>query len=72
MTVAKKKTNKGPERLTVHHNKERHSVFVCFYDGNLSGTMEITPEQAIAIGDYGNMAQQYRKDMEEVQDADRS
>lgn len=53
--------------MTVNHIKERNSVFVCFYDGNLSGSIEITPEQAIAIGDYGNMARVYREEMKEEQ-----
>lgn len=68
----KSKPCKGPERMTVNHVKERHSVFVCLYDGVLSGTLEITPEQAIAIGEYGQMAKVYREEMEEVQNADRS
>lgn len=63
----KQKSSKGPERLTVNHIKERNSVFVCFYDGNLSGSMEITPEQAMAIGDVGNMAKVYREEMEELE-----
>lgn len=68
----KTKKCKGPEKMTVHHNKERDAVFICFYDGVLSGTLEITPEQAIAIGEYGEMAKQYREDMETLKDADRS
>jgi hypothetical protein len=64
--MAKRKTQKGPERLTVNHSKDRNMVFVSFYDGNLSGTLEITPEQAIAIGDVGNMAKVYREGMEEM------
>jgi hypothetical protein len=61
--MAKKKTRNGPERMTVNHIKHRDTVFVCFYDGCLSGTMELTPEQAIAIGEYGNMAKAYREAM---------
>lgn len=60
----KKKSSKGPEKLTVNHVKDRNTVFVFFYDGNLSGTIEITPEQAIAIGDVGEMAKVYREEME--------
>lgn len=62
----KKKSSKGPERLTVNHVKDRNTVFVCVYDGNLSGTLEITPEQAIAIGDVGEMAKVYREEMKKV------
>lgn len=64
--MAKRKTFKGPERLTVNHMKDRHAIFVCFYDGNLSGTITITPEQAIAIGEYGNMAKVYREEIKEM------
>jgi hypothetical protein len=62
----KKKNCKGPERLGVNHSKDRNSVFISFYDGVLSGTLEITPEQAINIGLMGKMAQTYREQMEEV------
>jgi hypothetical protein len=68
MTVVKRKPKKctGPERMTVNHIKDRDAVFICFYDGCLSGSLEITPEQAIAIGDYGNMAKVYREEMEKL------
>lgn len=62
--MAKKKTGGKMDRLTVNHIKERNSVFVCFYDGNISGSIEISPEHAMAIGDVGNMARVYREEME--------
>lgn len=64
--MAKKKNFKGPDKLSVHHDKHNNTVFVCFYDGCLSGTLTITPEQAIAIGEYGNMAKVYQGEMEKM------
>lgn len=44
------------ERLQINHKKDTDTVFVSFYDGSISGTIEITAEQADAIGDVGRMA----------------
>lgn len=66
--MAKKKPGGKMDRLTVNHSKEHNSVFVCFYDGNISGSIEISPEYAIAIGDVGNMAKVYREEMEKQSD----
>lgn len=67
----KKKTSKGPERLSANHVKQRNTVFVYFYDGNLSGSIEITPEQAIAIGQVGEMAKVYREEMKKMKEAEK-
>lgn len=63
--MAKRKTNKGPERMSVHHDKEKNTVFLCVYDGVLSGTVTMTPEQAIAIGEVGEMDKVYREETED-------
>jgi hypothetical protein len=66
--MTRKKHGGKMDRLTVNHSKERNSVFVSFYDGNISGSIEISPEHAIAIGDVGSMAKVYREEMEKQSD----
>lgn len=44
------------KRLQVHHNKENDTVFVSWYEDKVSGTLELTAEEAEAIGAVGTMA----------------
>lgn len=68
----KRQSKSGPEKVTVNHVKDRNTVFIAFYDVNVSGTLELTPEQAIAIGQVGKMAKTYREEMEGLASADES
>lgn len=44
------------ERLQIHHKKDTDTVFISFYNGSVSGTIEISAEQAQQIGAVGDMA----------------
>jgi len=44
------------ERVQIYHKKDSDTVLVAFFDGAISGTIEISAEQADSIGDVGRMA----------------
>ncbi len=50
------------ERLSINHDKNKQNVYVFWIDGVTSGTISLTPEEAIAIGEVGQMAKVYREE----------
>lgn len=42
------------------------NVFLVFYDGNVSSTVTLTPDQAISVGDVGSMAK-YRMEARDAE-----
>lgn len=63
-------TRKFAERVNVVHNKNGDTVFVSFYDGSVSGTVELSPEQAISIGQVDEMAKASRNEKVRAQDGE--
>jgi hypothetical protein len=60
-----KSSTKKLDRLSIYHDQNKNGVFLHWIDGLTSVTLHLTPEQAIAVGDVGNMAKVYRESMEE-------